>query len=287
MSFFQKTKQSGINLDWGRKNLTTKRDMSGYWYNVSRNFNLTQDDVREFQDKIDWGVLSMNKQFPFDDAFLTEFADKINWNAYAVRHNMPEAQYLKFKKYIKAAYFIAGQGKETKNAMAAKYWAEVSPTDKWIDYHEDYGYFSASKSRHSEREEVLFWMRGISPQFKIEHISTPEEWKQVSHQLNPKLVLKYWDKVDKDSLVSMLSYKMGYFPSEARFPETWKPIAEKLRPYMEERKKKKLNPKKNWDDQHEQRIRDQFDAAYNKIKKEKEDWEKHMKDRQEFLDFNS
>lgn len=285
MSFFQKTKQSGINLDWGRKNINTKRDMSGYWYNVSRNFNLTQDNVREFADQIDWGVLSMNKQFPFDDAFLAEFADRIEWNAYAIRHAIPEAQYLKFKKYIRAAYFIAGQSGKTKEAMAAKYWGEVSDTEKWIDYHEDYGYFSVSKSRHSEREEVLFWMRGISPKFKIEHITTPEEWKRVSDQLNPKLILKYWDKVDKDSLFHLLHSKMGYGIN--RFPETWKVVAEKLKPYFEERKKIKINPKKSWQDQDELELRNDFDAAYNNIKKEKEEWEKYMKDRQEFLDFNS
>lgn len=285
MSFFQKTKQSGINLDWGRKNLNTKRDMGGYWYNVSRNFNLTQDDVREFQDKIDWDVLSMNKVFPFDDAFLSEFANKINWNAYAVRHNMPEAQYLKFKKYIRAVYFIAGQGKETKNAMAEKYWNEVSPTEKWVDHTEDMGGYYTYKRNYSEREYLLFHMRGISPKFKIEHISTPEEWKKVSDQLNPKLVLKYWDKVDKDSLFKLLHSKMGYMIN--RFPETWKVVAEKLKPYFEERKKIKIYPKRSWQDQDEQRLRDDFDAAYNNIKKDKEDWEKYMKDRQEFLDFNS
>ena len=72
-----------------------------------------------------------------------------------------------------------------------------SYTDKWIDYHEEYGYFSKGYSRHSEREEVLFWMRGISPQFKIEHITTPEEWKQVSNQLNPKLILNIGIKLIK------------------------------------------------------------------------------------------
>lgn len=273
MSFFQKTKQSGINLDWGRKSIGTKRDMRGYWYNVSRNFNLTQDDVREFADQIDWGVLSMNKQFPFDDAFLAEFADKIEWNAYAVRHAIPEAQYLKFKKYIRAVYFIAGQGKETKNEMAAKYWGEVSDTKEWIDYHEDYGYFSANKSRHSEREEVLFWMRGISPQFRIEHISTPEEWKRVSNQLNPKLVLKYWDKIDKDSLINFLHRKMYAGGKYSWFPETWKSIAMKLKPYFEERKKIKIHPRKNWQDQNEQELRNDFDAAYKNIMKSKQEWQ--------------
>ena len=286
MSFFRKTKQSGINLDWGRKNLTTKRDMSGYWYNVSRNFNLTQNDVREFQDKIDWDVLSMNKGFPFDDAFLAEFANKINWDAYAIRHPMTEQQYLKFKKYIHAVYFIAGQGKETKEAMAEKYFNDVSPTRNWVDHTEDLGGYCTFKRNYSEREYLLFNMRGISPKFVIEHISTPEEWKKFSRNLqNPKLILKYWDKVDKDSLFHLLHGKMGYGIN--RFPETWKPVAEKLRPYFEERKKTKLNSKKSWQNQDEQRLRNDFDEAYNKIKKEKEDWEKYMKDRQEFLDYNS
>lgn len=279
MSFFRKTKQSGINLDWGRKNLTTKRDMSGYWYNVSRNFNLTQDDAREFQDKIDWDVLSMNKEFPFDDAFLAEFANRINWDAYAIRHPMTEQQYLKFKKYIHAVYFIAGQPKATKEAMAAKYFNDVSPTRKWVDHTEDMGGYCTFKRNYSERDYLLFYMRGISPKFVVEHISTPEEWKKFSRNLqNPKLILKYWDKVDKESLYYLLNSKMSssWIPDNARFPTTWRSVAEKLKEWFEERKKIKVNSKNYQYPQQEQKLRDKFDAAYKNIMQSKTDWEREF-----------
>ena len=69
--------------------------------------------------------------------------------------------------------------------------------------------------------------------------------------------------------------KMGSwsFPQYSRFPETWKPVTEKLRPYFEERKKIKINPKKNWQDQDEQRLRDIFDAAYKNIMQSKQEWQ--------------
>lgn len=285
MSYFRKTKQSEINLDWGRKNMNSKRDMRAYWENISRNFNLTQDDVRQFPEKINWLSLSMNKGFPFTDDFLTEFKDKIVWNAYAIRHDMPEAQFLKFRQYIKPAYFVKGKAKAPeRKAMAEKYWAQISPTDHWIDYYEDTNQIITRNS--SERDEFLWPSTSyqgrnnrapISWDFTVSHMEdNKNNWSYVTQcmGLNPKVIDKYFDKLDKDQLV------MNIFHSEdmGKISEYAKKLLEKCKPYITDETVKIIE--KQMDERYHDYHRvpdfafdfvDEFDRAYRKVLQKKRD----------------
>ena len=278
MSFFRKTKGSDINLDWGRKNIGSKRNMDGYWENISRNFNLTQDDVRQFQDQINWLALSMNKRFPFDDAFLTEFADKIEWDAYAVRHDMPEEQFLKFKRYIDPVYFIVGKkDKAEKQAMAEKYWSLISPTEKFIRY--DDSRTGGYESTFTERQVLLWpnaggWLsfRGNAPinwDFTANHIESEEDWKRFSSLVRDfKLIQKYWDKLDKGELLqNMLGTTI-----DGEVPASAQKVIQKLKPYLSkdevEKVKKNLRRVYHSPSKFTAQFYDEFDNTYNKIKEQ-------------------
>ena len=73
MFFDYKPKSDPINWAWG----INRPNNNGWWYNVSCNFNLTQEDVRMNKDNIHWNALSENRKFPFDDDFLAEFEEEI------------------------------------------------------------------------------------------------------------------------------------------------------------------------------------------------------------------
>ena len=278
MSMFRKTKSSDINLDWGRKNINSKRDMDRYWENISRNFNLTQDNVRQFPDKINWLSLSMNKQFPFDDDFLTEFADRIEWNAYAIRHDMPEEQFIKFKRYIDPVYFILGKkDKAEKQAMAEKYWSLISPTEKLIRYNEERA--SSDECILTERQALLWpnsygWISftskaPISWDFTANHIESEEDWEKFSNTIRDfKLIQKYWDKLDKEALL----YNMLGTTIDGEVPASAQRVIQKLKPYLSkdevERVKKELHRSYYKPSKFMSQFYDEFDNTYNKIKEQ-------------------
>ena len=97
MGFYDyKPKSSPINWKWGLDRLAKDHIDTGWWRNVSENFNLTQTQVRQYVDYISWYHLSQNRKLPFDDNFLTEFQDKIQWTAYVANHRISEKTYWKY-----------------------------------------------------------------------------------------------------------------------------------------------------------------------------------------------
>ena len=48
------------------------------WINVSRNIQLSEEFIREFQDKFDWKSISINQKLSED--FIREFQNRVNWD---------------------------------------------------------------------------------------------------------------------------------------------------------------------------------------------------------------
>ena len=193
MSYFDyKPKSDPINWEWGIK----RPNNSGWWWNVSENFNLTQEDVRLNAENIQWGALSENRRFPFDDDFLAEFEDKIKWHDYVSTHRISEKTFLRFRSHIRIYDFLAHTS-ENKTKMAEKYFEEADNIKKKGIYYWD------KKLRNSERLDILQDICGLSDKFLATHCKDEDDWYTVScsRRLKMKFIKKNWDKLDHCALL--------------------------------------------------------------------------------------
>lgn len=70
--------------DFVRKNKETLNKID--WENISKNKNLTENFIREFENNIDWFYISGFQNLSED--FLLEFKNKIYWNNIAYNKNL-------------------------------------------------------------------------------------------------------------------------------------------------------------------------------------------------------
>ena len=74
-----------LNKELGT-NYTSLDEVS--WVNVSRNIQLSENFIREFQDKIYWHYISEYQKL--SENFIREFQDKVNWTYISERQNLSE-----------------------------------------------------------------------------------------------------------------------------------------------------------------------------------------------------
>jgi hypothetical protein len=58
------------------------------WYNISEYQTLSEDFIREFQDKVDWSFISRYQKLSED--FIRQFQDKVNWNMISFYQKLSE-----------------------------------------------------------------------------------------------------------------------------------------------------------------------------------------------------
>lgn len=193
MSYFDyKPKSDPINWEWGLK----RPNNSGWWYNVSENFNLTQDDVRMNRDYIHWHALSENRKFPFDDDFLAEFEDRIHWVDYVATHKISEKTFLRFRNHI-SVYMFLKHTSEDRKKMAEKYFEQAE------NYKKSGIYYWDKKLKNSERLDILMDICGLSDKFLETHCVDEDDWYTVScsRRLKMKFIKKNWDKLNHSALL--------------------------------------------------------------------------------------
>ena len=193
MSFFDyKPKSDPINWAWG----INRPNNHGWWYNVSSNFNLTQEDVRLNAEHINWYALSSNRRFPFDDDFLAEFEDDIIWSSYISTHKISEKTFLRFRKRINVYDFLYYTS-EKRIKMAEKYFEEADNIKKENVYYWD------KKLKSSERLSILQDICGLTDKFLETHCKDEDDWYTISRcrRLKEKFIMKNWDKLDKKALI--------------------------------------------------------------------------------------
>ena len=193
MSFYDyKPKSDPINWAWG----INRPNNNGWWYNVSCNFNLTQEDVRMNRDNIHWTALSENRKFPFDDDFLAEFEDKIDWNAYVRYHKISEKTFLRFRNHISVYQFLK-RTSENKRKMAEKYFEEADSCNKKSVYYWD------KNLKTSERIDILVDIT-LPEKFYEEHCKDEDDWYAVSRycKLSEKFIKKNWKNICLSALLA-------------------------------------------------------------------------------------
>ena len=58
------------------------------WYYISEHKKLSEEFIREFQDKFDWESISINQKLSED--FIREFKDKIDWKVVSSHQKLSE-----------------------------------------------------------------------------------------------------------------------------------------------------------------------------------------------------
>ena len=58
------------------------------WYDISIHQNLSEDFIREFQDKVSWDCIS--KYQNLSESFIHEFQDKVDWNLISIYQKLSE-----------------------------------------------------------------------------------------------------------------------------------------------------------------------------------------------------
>ena len=211
--FDYKPKSASINWEWG----LNRSNNSGWWDNVSKNFNLTQEDVRQNVDKINWHYLSENRKFPFDENFLVEFEDKIDWHAYVANHRISEKTYLRFKEHISLSLFLK-RTTENKVKMVRKYFDQLS------GYRAEYQYVRG-EYQYSERDEI-FYDISLPEKFLEENAKDDREWEIIAQnqKLSKAFLEKHWDKFKFIDLMKnhrLYGVIKDWFPKEyEKFKET-------------------------------------------------------------------
>ena len=161
------------------------------WYEVSEHEGLTEDFIREFQDKVDWDCISECQRLSED--FIREFKDKVDWywiskNQYLSEDFIREFQY-------RVNWSIISEYQPLSEDFIRKFADKVD----W-EYISDYQHLSEDFIR--EFKNRVYWSR-IS---KYQHLSEDfirefkgkVDWKYISRyqQLSEDFIREFKDWVE-------------------------------------------------------------------------------------------
>lgn len=169
-----------INWAWG----VARPNNRSFWTNVSKSYIITLEEIRQYQDYLNWYELSSNYKFLPDDNFLEEFKDKIDWDAYTRYHGMSEKTYLRFRDRIDFTtwYCFARHGRMDDNEYLEKYHTEIKNWGRLIIYLNDL------PIEFLERYHQLF---------------DDYAWRRISFYFNltEEFVREHREKLDREGLV--------------------------------------------------------------------------------------
>ncbi len=87
---------NNLDIDW--KNVSYEQKLSEdfirefqdkvYWWNISEKQKLSESFIIEFQDKLHWGNISVSQKL--SDNFIREFQDKVDWGFISARQKLSD-----------------------------------------------------------------------------------------------------------------------------------------------------------------------------------------------------
>jgi len=99
--FFNLTKKQLFDLKFKYSNLIVPDGLKGqyhlraFWTNLATTQKLSEDFMREFQNKLPWYLISSCQKLSED--FIREFQDKVDWETISFRQELSEEFILEFK----------------------------------------------------------------------------------------------------------------------------------------------------------------------------------------------
>jgi hypothetical protein len=89
---------------------------SGTWSVISSEQKLSEDFIREFEDKVDWRFISLDQKLSY--SFIREFQDKVDWKYILMRQNFCEDFLIEF--YDKIDFDLLKYNKHLKKLIPKK-----------------------------------------------------------------------------------------------------------------------------------------------------------------------
>lgn len=159
------TKEPDINYKWGLSHL----DNIGWWTNVSKLNNLTENFIRTNHLYLNWWYLSSNTALPVSKEFIREFADEIKWKSLS-KQALTEEFIDEFSNYVDW------------NAISYKNYL----SDEFL-----------LKHAHQINWSILSKYRKVSEEF-MEKFSNYIDWTVIStHQkMSEEFINKHFNKLD-------------------------------------------------------------------------------------------
>ena len=68
------------------------------WIDISKHQKLSEDFIREFQDKVDWSYISRHQNL--SESFISEFQDNVNWDCISVCQKLSESFIREFRNKV-------------------------------------------------------------------------------------------------------------------------------------------------------------------------------------------
>ena len=143
------------------------------WSNISRYGSLSDDFIREFQDKLDWSNISYYQKL--SESIIREFKDKVNWFYITFYQILSESFIIEFLDYVN--------------------WQNISQNQK----------LSEELIREFKDQVNWYWISSfqkLSEEF-IREFQDKVEWSRISsyQKLSESFIREFKDKLDKNYLL--------------------------------------------------------------------------------------
>jgi hypothetical protein len=100
------------------------------WTQIAANYNLTEEFIREFADKVDWACICMYQKLSED--FIREFQDKVHWDRICSNQKFSESFIREFEKEVKPYFYFISLYQELTEDFIREYTDKVNWS--WIRY---------------------------------------------------------------------------------------------------------------------------------------------------------
>jgi hypothetical protein len=121
------------------------------WIYISLHQKLSEDFIREFQNKVDWMDISWNQTLSED--FIREFQDKVNWRNISLKQTLSENFIREFQGKLNWQNIRWNEKLQVSDKFCEEFDKKIGYYNRWIingEYHRTLG-----PARDNE-----FWYRG-------------------------------------------------------------------------------------------------------------------------------
>ena len=195
------------------------------WQDISQYQKLSEDFIREYQDKVDWDCIS--KYQKLSESFIREFQDKMNWTCISNHQKLSESFIREFQ--YKVIWVLISAKQKLSESFIREfqdevYWCKIS---RWQNLSEDFirdfqnkvyweiisKYQKLSESFIREFQDKVNWywisiVQNLSESF-IREFQDKVYWWHISKQqkLSNEFIEEFKDRLDLNRIKDSWHYK--------------------------------------------------------------------------------
>ena len=164
------------------------------WHYISKHQKLSENFIREFQDKVYWTYISCHQKL--SEKFIIEFQDKINWTRISISQKLSDGFIREFQDYVNWFWISTSQ------KLSEEFIREFQHK---IDWYNISSFQKLSEDFIKEFQDKIDWCN-ISKYQKLSENLIIEfkdkvNWSNISkyQKLSPEFIKEFKIKIDKDN----------------------------------------------------------------------------------------